>query len=65
MTLLTMLTTFKSSTPKLSLVAREIGLVVAAASYQPVTAGHVPGVANVLTDKLSPVASARQLEQGD
>ena len=44
-TTLTMVCYFKGSTPQLAIIAREIALVCARATYKPAIVEHVPGVA--------------------
>lgn len=53
MTLLTMITELRGSGAGTNKLAREFALDVAAASYRPLLATHVPGVANVIADQLS------------
>ena len=43
----------KSKSPGLNILAREAGLLLAAAHYQPLQGIHIPGVSNVVADKLS------------
>ena len=51
--MLTLLLHFKGSGAALNLIAREVALEIAAASYRPVIAEHIPGASNVLSDALS------------
>ena len=52
-TMLTMLVHFRGKSPALATVAREVALEVAGAAYRPVSAEHIPGVANSVADALS------------
>jgi len=52
-TMLTMVLHFKGVGASLNIIAREVALEVAASSYRPLIAEHIPGVANVTADVLS------------
>ena len=52
-TMLTLLQSFKGSSRAVNLIAREAALLIAAASFKPVVAEHLPGITNVLADGLS------------
>ena len=52
-TMLTMVSSLKGTSPSLNKIARELALEFAAAAFKPIATVHVPGVANVLADKLS------------
>ena len=53
MSALSMITKLQTHSPVLGVVARELALDVSDAAYEPQTAAHVPGVANVAADTLS------------
>ena len=53
MTLLSMITDLKGKSTGLNILAREAGLLLAAAHYRPLQGIHIPGVSNVVADKLS------------
>ena len=51
-TMLTLVVNMRPSSPALSIIGRELAMVFSKATYVPIVAQHVPGVANVIADKL-------------
>jgi len=52
-TMLTLIVNMRPSSPQLCLLGQEMALDFADASFSPIISQHIPGVANVVADKLS------------
>lgn len=52
-TMLTLVVNMRPSTPMLALIGQELALEFASVAFTPVIAQHIPGVSNVIADKLS------------